>query len=140
MNYNEENANGRLKKASSKNNTIYSKKRKPRRAGLLSTRGVLVVLSSNLLGRCFVLDRDETLIGRKESCDIQLNDPLVSKTHCAVTVDDRGKYFIEDLGSTNATFVNKNKVKKKTPLLYGDRIVVGNTILRFFLEESCSKK
>ena len=74
-------------------------------------------------------------VGRNKDCDISLNDPLISSEHCRIEIHEDDKFYIEDIGSTNATFLNRKKLKKKVHLLYGDRIVIGNTILRFFLEE-----
>jgi pSer/pThr/pTyr-binding forkhead associated (FHA) protein len=52
-----------------------------------------------------------------------------------VSADERGDFWLEDLGSTNSTFLNSRKLQEKGRLQYGDRIVIGNTILRFYLEE-----
>ena len=115
--------------------TIFIEKRRLKGAGKLRNRGLLVVVSENFFGKCFVIRESMTIVGRRAKCDIPLGDPLVSKVHCVVTADNEGNFFIEDLDSKNSTFLNKKPVKKKTPVLYGDRIVVGNTIMRFFLEE-----
>lgn len=111
------------------------RRRRFRAASLLKFRGVLVVLSKNFFGKSFVLNKFFSIIGRHRGCDIVIWDPKVSKRHCAISVGEDGKFFIEDLGSTNKTVVNRKMVKKKRQLFYGDRIVLGDTILRFFLEE-----
>jgi pSer/pThr/pTyr-binding forkhead associated (FHA) protein len=115
--------------------TIFVEKRRLKGAGRLRNRGLLVVVSENFFGRCFVIRESMTIVGRRAKCDIQIGDPLVSKVHCVITADNEGNFFIEDLDSKNSTFLNKKPVKKKIPVLYGDRIVIGNTIMRFFLEE-----
>ena len=120
--------------------TIFVEKRKLKGAGKLRNRGLLVVVSENFFGRCFVIREAMTIVGRRAKCDIQVGDPLVSKVHCVFTADNEGNFFIEDLDSRNSTFLNKKPVKKKTPVLYGDRIVIGNTIMRFFLEERVEKR
>jgi len=102
---------------------------------LLSDKALLVVLSSNQLGKTFIIDKRVVLAGRALDCDIVLDDPMISKVHCKIFFDDDEKFYIEDVGSTNATFLNGKELKKKTHLIYGDRIILGNTILRFFLEE-----
>ncbi len=104
-------------------------------AGELADRGVLLVLSGEPFGRSFVLDRPETRIGRNPACDVQLPDPRVSSYHCRISRDKDGGFLLEDLGSTNSTILNQKAVKKPARLHYGDRIVVGQTALRFFLEE-----
>ena len=66
------------------------------------------------------------VVGRQG--DFVVDDPLLSRRHYAIQMD--GDYLIEDLASTNATFLNSRRVTEKTQLQYGDRIVIGSTILR----------
>jgi pSer/pThr/pTyr-binding forkhead associated (FHA) protein len=106
----------------------------------LGRKGLLVVLSREGFGASFVIDRNSVVLGRQKDCEFVIDDPLLSRRHCLVTADARGDFFIEDLNSTNATLLNSRKVQKKSRLQYGDRIVIGNTILRFYLEEELGKK
>jgi pSer/pThr/pTyr-binding forkhead associated (FHA) protein len=106
----------------------------------LGRKGLLVVLSREGFGTAFVIDRPSIVLGRQTDCEFFIDDPLLSRRHCLITADARGEFFIEDLNSTNATHLNSRKVQKKSRLQYGDRIVVGNTILRFYLEEELGKK
>lgn len=125
-----------MEKHEGDNNTIImNKKSKTRPTSTLSNRGVLLILSSNHLGHSFVIDQPKTIIGRSKICDIKIDDPQVSKEHCAIIIDENGKFNIEDLNSTNSTYLNEKALKKKTHIIYGDRIIIGNTILRFYLEE-----
>lgn len=101
----------------------------------LGKRALLVILSTAGFGSTFVLDRGALVLGRQEDCDFVIDDPLLSRHHCRVTADERGDFWLEDLGSTNATFLNARKLQDRTRLQYGDRIVIGGTILRFYLEE-----
>jgi pSer/pThr/pTyr-binding forkhead associated (FHA) protein len=71
-------------------------------------------------------------IGRADT-DIELNDPDVSREHAVVRGMDGG-IAIEDLGSTNGTFVNDRRIAGIAELRPGDRIRFGNTVWR--LEES----
>lgn len=103
-------------------------------AGELADRGVLLVLSGEPFGRSFVLDKAEARIGRSPSCDLVLPDPRISSLHCRVYREADG-FCLEDLGSTNSTILNQKPLKKAARLHYGDRIVIGETALRFFLEE-----
>lgn len=105
----------------------------------LTGRGVVVILSSDNLGKSFLIDREEILIGRDPSCDIRLEDPLISKVHSRITVEEDTIFRIEDLGSTNGTYVNKKRLSKPAQLYYSDRIVLGSTIFRFFIEERLDK-
>ena len=107
---------------------------------LLSNRGILVVFSSDFIGKAFVIDKADMIIGRSERADIVLSAPMISKEHCKITVDENLKFHIEDLHSTNATYLNGKIIKKNTPLNYGDKILVGETILRFFIEENTVRK
>ena len=117
------------------NNNTMNAKFKIKPPSMLSNRGVLVVLSSNFLGASYIIDKKNVLIGRNDNCDIIINDPMISKKHCEISHDDEGKFYIEDMESKNSTFINGKTIKKKTHLIYGDRIILGNTILRFYLEE-----
>ena len=117
-----------------------SQKNKFASSSFLSKRGVLLVLSSNFLGKSYIVENIKTVIGRQDDCDFVIKDPLISKLHCIVTIDEDGKFFIEDSNSRNSTIVNGKVIKKKTQIFYSDKIVVGNTILRFFHEEKLEKK
>ncbi len=115
-------------------------RRRFRAASVLKHRGVLVVLSRNFFGKGFVLNKFLSIIGRHRGCDIIIRDPRISKRHCAISIGEDGKFFIEDLGSTNRTVVNRKVVKKKRQMFYGDRVVLGDTILRFYLEEKLGEE
>jgi pSer/pThr/pTyr-binding forkhead associated (FHA) protein len=126
---------------SKENTRMNQDRRKLKSAGiLLRKKGLLVVLSPNFLGLTSVIDKPSTVIGRQDECDLKIDDPLLSRKHCAVTMDENSHFYLEDLSSTNATFLNSKALKKKTQLGYGDRIVVGNTVLRFYFEEEVEKR
>src|SRR4051795_9083099 len=65
-------------------------------------------------------------IGR-EGCDVNLMDPEVSRRHAAIR-DQGGSLAIEDLGSTNGTFVNDKRISEVTVLNDGDIVRLGNTV------------
>ena len=67
-------------------------------------------------------------IGRAE-CDVDLNDPDVSRRHAVVRRVDDG-LAIEDLGSTNGTYVNDRRIDGIAEIAEGDRIRFGNTVWR----------
>ena len=77
-----------------------------------------------LEGERFELDRDRT-IGR-EGADITLDDDQVSRSHARVSVAG-ATITIEDLGSTNGTFVNGTKIEAATTLAPGDTVRIGAT-------------
>jgi pSer/pThr/pTyr-binding forkhead associated (FHA) protein len=123
------------------NDTIHlDEKRKIPSVGFLSKKGVLIILSENFLGKAFILDKKAATIGRDESCEIVITDSLISKKHCRISISNEGHYFIEDLDSTNSTYLNGKLLKKPIQLTYGDRIIIGDTILRFFHEEKFESK
>ena len=105
----------------------------------LTGRGVLVNLSSADLGKTYIINQEAITIGRDSSCDICLDDPLVSKVHSRITVEDNKIFRIEDLGSTNGTFLNKKKLSRPSQMYYSDRVVIGGSIFRFFIEETLDK-
>jgi predicted component of type VI protein secretion system len=69
---------------------------------------------------------DGSTIGR-EGCDVNLMDPEVSRRHAAIR-DQGGSLAIEDLGSTNGTFVNGSRITAATVLSDGDEVRLGNTV------------
>lgn len=115
-------------------------KRKIQSAGILKKRGVLLVLSENFLGKAFIIEKPLYIIGRDEVCDIVIRDMLISKKHCKIYMTDEGHYNLEDMDSTNSTYLNGKVLKKPAQITYGDRIIIGNTILRFFHEEKFESK
>jgi len=60
---------------------------------------------------------------------VVIEDPFASSEHCALTFRGRA-WFVEDLGSTNGTFLNGNQVDGTAPMSYGDEIQVGEVRLR----------
>lgn len=64
-------------------------------------------------------------VGKSDECDVVVNSPIVSGKHFKIMA--RGnKCFIEDLGSTNYTYVNKRKIEAAYCLVNGDNIVIDN--------------
>ena len=78
-------------------------------------------------GRVFDLG-DEVTVGRASGCGVALNDAFTSQLHARV-FRRNGETWIEDLGSTNGTFVNAKKLGSPVPLHPGDRLQVGRTVL-----------
>ncbi len=71
----------------------------------------------------------ETTVGRAPGCAVSLpDDTFVSQLHARVFRRD-GSLWVEDLGSTNGTWVNGGKVTMPVPIHPGDRLQVGNTVL-----------
>jgi len=75
----------------------------------------------------------EIVIGRSSELDMVLVEDMVSRRHSKITVAG-DQIFIQDLGSTNGTFVNGEKVKR-TRLDEGDRILIGTSIIKLVATE-----
>jgi hypothetical protein len=93
-------------------------------AGKLALR---VVLPPELKGRTFPLTEELTL-GRAAGCQVTLDDTYASQLHARVFQRD-GAVYVEDLGSTNGTYLNRNKVTGPMVLQRGDKLQIGNTVL-----------
>ena len=89
----------------------------------------LKFISGKYQGGEFPLKADKQIvIGRSSELDMVLVEDMVSRKHAKIIFSD-GKITIEDLGSTNGTFVNGEKVKQAR-LKEGDRILIGTSILK----------
>ena len=77
----------------------------------------------------FETENEQIRIGRNVKNDIHIDNPAVSSSH-AVIKKVMNTYFIEDLGSTNGTFVNEKKINKYE-LLDGDEVIIGKHCLEF---------
>jgi pSer/pThr/pTyr-binding forkhead associated (FHA) protein len=97
-----------------------------------SSAGRLVVVASPLgepaAGRSFDLDTITTL-GRDVNNAIVIDDPFASSEHAVLTYRGRG-WYVEDLGSTNGTYVNGRRIAAVSPLGYGEEIAIGQVRLR----------
>jgi hypothetical protein len=72
---------------------------------------------------------EEVTIGRAPGCSVPLaDDTYVSQLHARIYIRD-GKPFVEDLGSTNGTFLNRDRLSKTMPLRRGDKLQIGQTVL-----------
>ncbi len=76
------------------------------------------------------LSRPDLYIGQLEVNDLVLSDPTVSRLHAAIHATPEG-YELEDLGSTNGTFVEGRRITSPTELRPGQRIRLGSTTLLF---------
>lgn len=75
----------------------------------------------------------EIVIGRSSELDMVLVEDMVSRRHSKITVTPE-QIFIQDLGSTNGTFVNGEKIKRAR-LSEGDRILIGTSIIKLVATE-----
>ena len=101
-----------------------------RRASPVRRRGtprLVVVEPKDRKGRSYDL-REEQTVGRAAGCQITLDDTYVSQLHARVFAKDGG-WFVEDLGSTNGTYLNAKRVSGALALKRGDRIKIGATVM-----------
>ncbi|MCI0398711.1 MAG: FHA domain-containing protein [Chloroflexi bacterium] len=75
----------------------------------------------------FPLPQGTVTLGRESVNDVVLNDPEVSRRHARISFQ-AGQYIIEDLGSTNGTLVNGQRIHGPTPLRNGDTVDIGESI------------
>lgn len=99
----------------------------PQDALLISTRGPLS-------GSRYLLDEDKLTVGRDPHEDIMLDDGTVSRSH-AVFKRIEGRYHVEDRGSLNGTYVNRERVED-TVLRNGDEIMIGKYRFVFFTKSA----
>ncbi|MCU0665123.1 MAG: DUF4388 domain-containing protein [Myxococcota bacterium] len=102
-------------------------------------RLALRFISGKYKGGEYVLpERREIYIGRSSEIDLVLMEDMVSRKHARIWFQDT-KIFIEDLGSTNGTFVNGEKITK-AEVKQGDRILIGTSIMKVVEVDETSQK
>ncbi len=100
-------------------------------------RPALVILQGQPLGLTINLDRDHTIIGRGSKADVVLIDEVSSRLHAEIirfdTEDKCSEYYVNDLGSTNGTYLNGSRIKTEQLLQDGDKIKIGSYLMKFAL-------
>jgi predicted component of type VI protein secretion system len=90
-----------------------------------------VMRSGPTPGATFALEGDQLIIGRDATSGIAINDAEVSRKHARLTFQG-GKYVLEDLGSTNGTFVNGQRLVSSAVLKPGDVVSLGEQIVLMY--------
>lgn len=90
---------------------------------------LLVVIRGERLGARLDIAAGPLVIGRSSECDFRIEARSVSRAHCRIYEQD-GAFWVEDLGSTNHTFVNDEPITCRR-LGDGDQLRVGKTVLKF---------
>ncbi len=87
----------------------------------------LIVKEGPQLGETYPLEGVELVIGREPGVEIQIDSPGVSRRHARLSLQS-GQYFLQDLGSSNGTFLNGERLGQARPLKHGDQIKLGRTV------------
>lgn len=85
----------------------------------------------NVLGKIFSLQPGRrNVIGRDATCEVSIPSDRVSRRHCHVE-PQQGGWLLEDLGSSNGTLVNQERIQQRRALRGGEYIQAGDCLLRF---------
>lgn len=93
-----------------------------------STARRLVVTEGPLRGTTIPLTTSAVLIGRAPSCTLVLDDDYSSSRHARIFPQDGG-WFVEDLGSTNGTYIGSQRITSPVPVAIGTSVRLGKTIV-----------
>ena len=91
-----------------------------------AARELVVVKSESLAGQRYPLDRPK-VVGRSDDADIIIDDSYASEFHLRIGMQE-GEVMLNDLGSTNGTYLNGRRVTVPTVISKGDSIQIGKTI------------
>jgi pSer/pThr/pTyr-binding forkhead associated (FHA) protein len=97
------------------------------RAGRSGAR-ILVVTGGNLAGTTIPLSQQQITIGRSADATLVLTDDYASTRHARL-FPQNGEWIVEDLGSTNGTYLDRQKVTMPTPVPTGVPVRIGKTVL-----------
>jgi len=100
---------------------------RPSRPGRGSPR-ILVVTAGALKGTSLDLAQQQITLGRANDATLVLNDDYASSRHARIFPQD-GQWIVEDLGSTNGTYLDRQKVTRPMPVPVGVPIRIGKTVL-----------
>ncbi len=94
----------------------------------------LLVLAGQDVGRTIALDHNSIIIGRDLECGVSMQGEGISRQHARLSLDNKNMYMIEDLSSTNGTFVRGQRITR-CALLDGDKVLLGRrTVLKFMIQ------
>jgi two-component system, cell cycle response regulator len=102
-----------------------------------SKRPVLVVLQGHAIGQTVTLDKSCITIGRGSQADLVIRDEIASRLHAEIIrLEVEGaitEYYVNDLSSTNGTYLNGTKITGQQLLEDGDKVKIGNHLMKFAL-------
>jgi len=100
---------------------------KPARSSSKRTPTTLTVTEGSLAGTTVSLKETGVLLGRNPECTLVLDDDFASGRHARIFRRDAG-WFVEDLGSTNGTFLGSGKLTQPMPVEVGSTVRIGKTV------------
>ena len=101
-------------------------------------KAFILFISGPLMGKMYLLERDSTVIGRSDDVDISIPDSRISRHHLRI-IQEGGEVVIEDMGSTNGTFVN-GKRAKRLALQSNDKVhLSSDTLFRFAIGDEADR-
>ncbi|MFB0616326.1 FHA domain-containing protein [Streptomyces sp. AGS-58] len=89
----------------------------------------LVVTEGTLTGTTVALQGQTITLGRAHDSTIVLDDDYASSRHARIYPDQNGQWIIEDLGSTNGTYLDRSRLTTPTPIPLGAPIRIGKTAI-----------
>ncbi|MFI0717917.1 FHA domain-containing protein [Streptomyces sp. NPDC021224] len=89
----------------------------------------LVVSEGSLAGTTVALQGQTITLGRAHDSTIVLDDDYASSRHARIYPDRDGQWIVEDLGSTNGTYLDRNRLTTPTPVPLGAPIRIGKTVI-----------
>ncbi|MGW8062178.1 antibiotic biosynthesis regulator FhaB [Streptomyces ziwulingensis] len=89
----------------------------------------LVVTEGTLTGTTVALQGQTITLGRAHDSTIVLDDDYASSRHARIYPDQNGQWIVEDLGSTNGTYLDRSRLTTPTPVALGAPIRIGKTVI-----------
>ncbi|MFE5816001.1 FHA domain-containing protein [Streptomyces sp. NPDC056479] len=89
----------------------------------------LVVTEGTLTGTTVALQSQTITLGRAHDSTIVLDDDYASSRHARIYPDRDGQWIVEDLGSTNGTYLDRTRLTTPTPIALGAPIRIGKTVI-----------
>ena len=101
--------------------------RAPARRSKKTPRRLAIVEGDNLKGKSMPLT-GELIVGRADKCHLVLDDTYVSQVHARIFAKG-DSFLVEDLGSTNGTYLNRRRITAPAELHRGDQVKIGKTVM-----------